>query len=112
MAQNYHPDMIILLIRFQELLDFEKEDQYDDCNLFLETLNLVSEKERNFLLDLFTVSAAFDGNVSHLEEENLRSVYKNEYDLYYPRLTQLTDYLKKDKLNAPLSLCRLDFVAG
>lgn len=82
MAQNYHPNMIILLKRFQELLDFEKEDQYDDCNLFLETLNLVSEKERNFLLDLFTVSAAFDGNVSHLEEENLRSVYKNEYDLY------------------------------
>lgn len=112
MAQNYHPNMIILLIRFQQLLDLQKEDQYDDWNLFLETLNLVSEKERNFLLDLFTVSAAFDGRVSHLEEENLRSVYKNEYDLYYPRLIQLTDYLKKGRLNAALSLCRLDFVAG
>ncbi|HEY5369609.1 MAG TPA: hypothetical protein VIJ75_11510 [Hanamia sp.] len=112
MAQNYHPNMMILLIRFQQLLQLEKEDKYDDWNLFLETLKSVSEKERNFLLDLFTVSAAFDGKVSHLEEENLRSVYGHEYDLYYKRLMQLTDHLKKGKLNAALSLCRLDFVAG
>jgi len=112
MAQNYHPNMMILLIRFQQLLGLQKENKYDDWNLFLETLDLVSQKERNFLLDLFTISAAFDGKLSHLEEENLKTVYQKEYNLYYPRLIQLTDHLKKGRLNAALSLCRLDFVAG
>lgn len=112
MARNYHPNMIVLLIRFQQLLNLQKEDKYDDWNLFLETLESVSEKERNFLLDLFTVSAAFDGKLSDLENENLKTVYKNEYPLYYPRLIQLTDHLKKGRLNAALKLCRLDFVAG
>ena len=112
MTRNYHPNMIILLIRFQQLLNLQKEDKYDDWNLFLETLESVSAEERNFLLDLFTVSAAFDGKLSDLENENLTTVYKNEYALYYPRLIQLTEHLKKGRLNAALKLCRLDFVAG
>src|SRR6185437_8044597 len=45
MAQNYHPNMMILLIRFQQLLGLQKENKYDDWNLFLETLDLVSQKE-------------------------------------------------------------------
>ena len=112
MTRNYHPNMIILLIRFQQLLNLQKEDKYDDWNLFLETLESVSAEERNFLLDLFTVSAAFDGKLSDLENENLTTVYKDDYPLYYPRLIQLTDHLKKGRLNAALKLCRLDFVAG
>ena len=64
MARNYHPNMIILLIRFQQLLGLQKEDKYDDWNLFLETLEPGVSEERNFLLDLFTVSAAFDGKLS------------------------------------------------
>ena len=112
MAQNYHPNMVILLMRFQEILQIEQENRYDDWGMFLETLKRVSEKERNFLLDLFTVSAAFDGKLSQLEEENFRAAYQGDYDLYYPRLLKLTQYLKDGKLNAALELCRLDFVAG
>ena len=112
MAQNYHPNMIILLLRFQEILRITEENKYDDWPMFLSTLKTVSEKERYFLLDLFTVSAAFDGRVSALEEESLRSAYEKDYDLYYPRLIQLTQYLKDGQLNAALALCKLDFVAG
>jgi hypothetical protein len=112
MSKNYHPNMIILLIRFQQVLQITEENRYDDWNLFLETLQNVSEKERNFLLDLFTVAAAFDGRLSELEEENLKAAYRNDYDIYYPRLVQLTQYLKDGQLNAALVLCRLDFVAG
>jgi len=112
MTKNYHPNMIILLFRFQQMLHITKENKYDDWNLFLETLNTVSEKERNFLLDLFTVSAAFDGKLSDLEEENLKTVYGKDYGIYYPRLVKLTACLKEGKLNEALSLCKLDFVVG
>ena len=112
MAKNYHPNMIILLIRFQQVLQITEESRYDDWGLFLETLQNVSEKEKYFLLDLFTVAAAFDGRLSELEEDNLRAAYQGDYDIYYPRLVQLTQYLKDGKLNAALALCRLDFVAG
>ncbi len=112
MSKNYHPNMIILLIRFQQVLQITEENKYDDWILFLETLRNVSEKERNFLLDLFTVAAAFDGRLSELEEENLKAAYLGDYDIYYPRLMQLTQYLKDGQLNAALALCRLDFIAG
>ncbi len=112
MTKNYHPNMIILLFRFQQMLHITKENKYDDWNLFLETLNTVSEKERNFLLDLFTVSAAFDGKLSDLEEENLKTVYGKDYGIYHSRLVKLTACLKEGKLNEALSLCKLDFVLG
>ena len=112
MTKNYHPNMIILLFRFQQMLHITKENKYDDWYLFLETLNTVSEKERNFLLDLFTVSAAFDGKLSDLEEENLKTVYGKDYGIYHPRLVKLTACLKEGKLNEALSLCKLDFVVG
>jgi hypothetical protein len=112
MAQNYHPNMIILLIRFQQILQINDVDKYDDWNMFLQTLQDVNVDERNFLLDLFTVSAAFDGKLSSLEIENLRTVYGNEYDMYATRLKSLTQNLKYGKLNAALSQCKLDFVVG
>lgn len=112
MTQNYHPNMIILLLRFQEILQIEGEHKYDDWNLFIDTLNSVSEKERNFLLDLFTVAAAFDGKLSKLEEDNLRSAYGKDFETYHPRLIKLTKHLRDGELNAALALCKLDFTAG
>ncbi len=112
MAQNYHPNMIILLIRFQHELQVHDEAQLDDWPLFLDTLKKVTPVERNFILDVFTISASFDGKLSQLETEHLREVYQDEYDLYHPRLIRLTRFLKEGRLNAALELCRLDFNAG
>ena len=112
MTQNYHPNMILLLLEFQQLLNLNDENKYDDWDLFLKTLNDVNEKERNFLLDIFTVSVAFDGRVSKLEQENLKAAYGKDYELYYPRLINLTGHLKAGRLNAAYKLCRLDFNAG
>jgi hypothetical protein len=112
MAQNYHPNMIILLLRFQQILQINTIDKYDDWDVFVKTLQNVSVEERNFLLDLFTVSAAFDGKLSSMEEDNLKAAYGGDYEIYYPRLIRLTDYLKQGKLNAALEECKLDFKAG
>jgi hypothetical protein len=112
MAQNYHPNMIILLLRFQQILQITDENKYDDWDMFLDTLKKVSEKEKNFLLDLFTVAIAFDGKISELEKENFKAAYGEDYKLYYPRLLRLTQCLKEGRLNEALSLCRLDFMEG
>lgn len=112
MTQNYHPNMIILLLRFQQLLNIEEGEKLDDWNLFLKTLETVTPKERNFLLDIFTIAASFDGKISKLESENLRNAFGNEFSLYQPRLMQLTAYLREGRLNAAAALCEIDFVAG
>lgn len=112
MTQNYHPNMVILLLRFQDLLGIGEEDRYDDWPLFLETLRQVSEPERNFLLDVLTVAAAFDGKLSRIEKEHLSEAYQDDSGLYFRRLTDLTAHLKHGRLNAALALCRLDFIKG
>ncbi len=112
MAQNYHPNMIILLIRFQQILKISEPDKYDDWNIFVDTLKQVSEQERNFLLDLFTVSAAFDGRLSNVESENLHTAYGKDYELYKPRLVRLTKELTTGRLHSALAECKLDFKAG
>ena len=112
MAQNYHPNMIILLIRFQQILKISEANKYDDWQLFLQTLKTVNEKERNFLLDLFTVAASFDGKLSQLEKNSLREAYQQDYDIYFPRLIKLTGFLRHGKLNAALEESKLNFTVG
>src|ERR1022692_19481 len=112
MAKSYHPNMIILLLRFQHLLHIDKDNRYDDWGLFLESLQKVSEKERNFLLDLFTIAVAFDGKISKLEMQKTKEAYGKDYDLYLPRLLRLTQHLKAGRLHAAADICKLDFTAG
>ena len=112
MTQNYHPNMIILLLRFQELLHIEKVDRLDDWSLFLQTLNEVSVKERNALLDLFTIAAAFDGKISRVETNNIQQAYVQDFPLYQERLLKLTENLRNGQLNAAAALCAIDFTAG
>lgn len=112
MAQNYHPNMVILFFKFQEILNIKDSDKFDDWAIFLGSLKKVSPEERFFLLDLFTVSAAFDGKLSELEKQSLAAVYGADYEIYFLRLTRLTQYLKEGKLNAALVECKLDFEVG
>ena len=112
MTQNYHPNMIILLLRFQQLLQIKEVDKLDDWNVFLQTLDEVSEKERNALLDLFTIAAAFDGKISRVETGNIQQAYGKDFPLYRERLLKLTDHLKNGQLNAAAELCAIDFTAG
>jgi hypothetical protein len=112
MAQNYHPNVIILLLRFQDLLHIKEEHQYDDWNLFLECLKKVNEKERNFLLDLLTVAASFDGKISRLESKNIGDAYGEHKEVYLNRLRLLTQHLKHGQLHAAADLCKIDFAFG
>jgi len=107
MAQNFHPNMVILLLLFQDLLYTNNDNgiKYDDWNVFLGILKKVSKEERDFLLDIFTIAVAFDGKISRLEAKNIGEAYGEDYAHYLPRLLHLTAHMKAGRLNAAAQLC-------
>lgn len=112
MTKNYHPNMMVLLFKFQETLDIDKIEQCDNFELFVQELRQCDVAEQYFVMDLFAVSVAFDGKISDLEQENFGLVF-GEYELAYKsRISSLVSLLKDGKINEALSLCQLDTKAG
>jgi hypothetical protein len=112
LARNYHPNVIVLALRFQHLLHLHKDHHYDDWDLFLQALREVTAEERLFLLNLFTLAVAFDGMITVAEAKNLQDAYGMDYDEYRPRLRELTAALHAGRLNEAAALSKLDFTAG
>ncbi|HWZ23481.1 MAG TPA: hypothetical protein VNW06_12550 [Cytophagaceae bacterium] len=112
LTQNYHPNMIILLMRFKELLGIEEPDNFDDWDLFLQTLDKVNDEERYTILDILTIAAAFDGKISKLERIHLKEAYKEYSDIYFERLEKLTYMLTKGNLQEAIKLCEIDGKPG
>jgi hypothetical protein len=112
LAQNYHPNMLILLTRISATFDRDNHCDYDDWDSFLKILNTVEEHERYFLLDLLCVSSAFDGKLSRLEKYHLPQAYQEFTDIYMERAQQLTTMLIDGRIHAAKALCKLDFYPG
>jgi hypothetical protein len=112
LARNYHPNVIVLVLRFQHLLHLHKDHRYDDWDLFLQVLGEVTAEERIFLLNLFTLAVAFDGRISLVETKNLKDAYGMDYNEYLPRLRELTAALHDGRLNEAAALSKLDFTTG
>lgn len=112
LTQNYHPNMIILLMRFKELLGIEEPDNFDDWDLFLQTLDKVNDEEKYTILDILTIAAAFDGKISKLERIHLKEAYKEHSGIYFERLEKLTYMLTKGNLQEAIKLCEIDGKPG
>ncbi len=112
LAQNYHPNMLILLLRLTDTFKIEKNCEYDNWDDFLLLLDQVSTEERYFLLDLLSVSAAFDGHLSQLEKHHLPEAFKELTDVYMERTEKLKNCLLNGQLHAAKTLCTLDFNPG
>ncbi|NOQ17575.1 MAG: hypothetical protein GQ581_11005 [Methyloprofundus sp.] len=112
LAQNYHPNMLILLVRLCDTFQIDEDSEYDNWEDFLQVLDEVSTKERYFLLDLLSVSAAFDGHLSRLERHHLPEAFKELTDVYMKRTEELKYMLLNGELHAAKKLCMLDFEPG
>jgi len=112
LSQNYHPNMLILMIKLCETFEIEKHDNYDDWEDFLKILNEVETHEHYFILDLLCVSAAFDGNLSRLERYYLPQAFGEYTGVYMQRMEHLTEVLLNGHLHAAKELCKLDFEPG
>jgi len=112
LAQNYHPNLLVLLIRLSNTFEIKENSVYDNWEDFLSVLDQVSDSERNFLLDLLSVSAAFDGQLSRLERHHLPEAFKDLTDIYMHRTIRLKNMLISGQLHAAKELCTLDFSPG
>lgn len=112
LAQNYHPNMLLLLVRLATALGVREGNDFQDWMLFLDTLGSVTEDERCFLLDLLAVSTAFDGKLSSLERRMLPEAFKEHTEIYMVRIRRLIRLLHAGRLNEAKTLCALDFTAG
>lgn len=112
LAQNYHPNLLVLLIRLCNTFDIKEDSEYDNWDNFLAVLDQVSEPERYFLLDLLSISAAFDGQLSRMEQHHLPEAFKELTNVYMERTRQLKNMLISGQLHAAKELCTLDFNPG
>jgi hypothetical protein len=112
LAQHYHPNMLVLLMRLCDTFQFKEDCEYDNWEDFLSVLDKVAVHERYFLLDLLSVSAAFDGRLSRLEKHHLPEAFKELTEVYMRRTQQLSEMLVSGQLHAAKDLCTLDFNPG
>ncbi len=112
LAQNYHPNMLVLLLRLCDEFAIKEDCEYDNWEEFISLLDQVSESERYFLLDLLSVSAAFDGHLSRLEKHHLPEAFKESTEIYMQRTQKLKNMLVSGQLHAAKELCTLDFNLG
>ena len=112
MAQHYHPNMLMLLVKVSEILDAVDRSDYDDWPVFLQLLSQVKDSERSFLLDLLCVAAAFDARLSRLQRRHLPEAFGEYTDVYLRRIETLTRLLLSGDIHAAKACCRLDFSPG
>jgi hypothetical protein len=112
LAQNYHPNLLVLLLRLSNAFECKEGIDYDNWEDFLTILNQAPDAERYFLLDLVSVCAAFDGRLSRMEQRHLPEAFQDLTDLYMNRVRQLTKMLVSGRLHAAKALCALNFTPG
>lgn len=112
LAQNYHPNLLVLIIRLCDVFNIREGNQYDDWGAFLALLKRVSAAERYFLLDLLSIAAAFDGHLSRMEKRHLPEAFKELTDIYMRRTSLLSRMLVSGQLHAAKAMCTLDFHPG
>jgi len=112
LTQNYHPNMLMLLVKFSETLAVEDRGDYDDWSVFVPLLGQVTAAERYFLLDLLCVAAAFDAHLSDLEQQRLPQAFGEFTDQYMHRIREIRRLMLTGQIHAAKNLCRLDFRPG
>lgn len=112
LTQHYHPNMLVLLMRLGDTFEIKEGCEYDNWDDFLSVLDKVAVHERYFLLDLLSVSAAFDGRLSRLEKHHLPEAFRELTEVYMQRIQQLSEMLVSGQLHAAKELCTLDFNPG
>ncbi|UOA07874.1 hypothetical protein [Methylobacter sp. S3L5C] len=112
LSQNHHPNMLVLLIELCKNFETDERCEYDNWADFLTLLNEVSLRERYFILDLLSVSAAFDGHLSRLERHHLPQAFGEHTEVYMLRIEALKEALLSGRLHKAKQLCLLDFEPG
>ena len=112
LTQNYHPNMVFLLLQLTKVIPHDQDKQLDNWEEFLHNCSLISEKERYFVMDLLAVAAAFDGKISRMEKQKLGELFGDYTGVYFTRIRKLTRLMSSGRLDEAKNECRIDFEAG
>ena len=112
LGQNFHPNILVFLVKLSETLEIQEDSNYDDWDEFLAILEEVSMEEKYFLLDLLSIAAVFDGRLSRLERHYLPEAFGEFTEVYMQRIEILKHLLLTGQLQAAKDLCKLDFQPG
>ncbi len=105
LTQNYHPNMLLLLVRLCELTGIDHPDDYDEWDRFVAILPKLEAEDREFILDLLSIAAAFDGKLSRFERRYLPEAFGAKSDWYMERIEVLTDLMVRGRIRAAIHHC-------
>ncbi len=112
LGQNFHPNILVFLVKLSETLEIQEDSNYDDWEVFMAILAEISIEEKYFLLDLLSIAAVFDGRLSRLERHYLPEAFGEFTEVYMQRIETLKHLLLTGQLQAAKDLCKLDFQPG
>jgi len=105
LAQNYHPNNVLLLIRLNEKLAIKEEKNYDDLEQFLRLLATLSPEEQHFLRTLSGIVAVFDGKVKKAEQIALEQIFGEKRTYYMDFTKRLKSLLLSGHIHQAAHLC-------
>ncbi len=109
LTQNYHPNMVLLLIRLREVLPEVAHGRLDDWDRFVGHLAQLPGPEQALLRNLLVLASAFDGTFSTLERHELPDAFGAHMPLYAQRIRHLRRALRRGRFEAALPLADLAF---
>jgi hypothetical protein len=112
LTQNYHPNMLLLMLALIDVLGLPEEREVprlDDWGNFLQTLSVLSDVERKVACNVLVVAAALDGTFSALERRELDDAFGSHHPLYFSRISALRDALQRGQLSIAVLLCNPHF---
>lgn len=109
LTQNYHPNMVLLLVRLREVFPDLKHGRLDDWETFVVHLKQLHATEQQLVRNLLVVSAAFDGQFSALERKELPDAFGDQMKLYASRIEALRRHLARGRFHAAIALADLAF---
>lgn len=112
LTQNYHPNMLILVVRIHEALGKPHIEEPDSWERFVQQLHSLPAGERLYVMDLLAVAAALDGRLSRLEKDRLDEAFAEHTKVYYDRIKKMTCYMRQGRIHSVRQLADLDTVAG
>ena len=111
LTQNYHPNMLLLMLALLEVLGeppAREVPRLDSWPSFLEDLAPLEADERRWVLSLLAIAAALDGHFSALEQQALDEAFGPPSVAYYARIRRLRQCLASGQLAAAAPLVNLD----
>ncbi len=99
LANRYHPNNLLLLIRLSDNLDIKEEGDYDDWERFETAYRKSDPQTQRFLRALLIVAAAFDGRLSPKERRYLPKIFGADSQNAFAQIEALIDMLEAGALH-------------